>query len=119
MKYLTPRRVTLAAGTAAMALSATLLAPAAHADVFTTVDAHSNIRTGPYTSSHIVGTTRALSDIDIICYKRGTDVNSGGYHTDVWYKGIITDGDHVYSDFYTWGGNVNTSHDPASGVPHC
>lgn len=116
----TKRRLTTALGVTAAVTASLLAVPAAaHADVFTTVDANSNIRTGPYTSSHIAGTTRALSDIDIICYKRGTYVNQGGYHTNVWYKGIITDGDRTYYDLYVWAGVVNTHSDPAPGVPLC
>ncbi|TWV34712.1 hypothetical protein FRZ03_27940 [Streptomyces misionensis] len=71
--------------------------------------------------SRFVGTTKAKSSFSIDCYSRGDYYNDGKHRTNVWYYGIIIDtrGHHAYYGVYSWGGNVNTPHDPPAGLPHC
>ncbi|WP_316764821.1 hypothetical protein [Streptomyces herbicida] len=89
----------------------------------TTVDGGSNLRGGPHLNSHLVGTTKGNSSFAVQCYERGDYYNDGKHHTDVWYYGTVIDThdnpDHVYYDVYSWGGNVNTRHDPPTGLSRC
>ncbi|GAA3399295.1 hypothetical protein [Streptomyces roseoviridis] len=87
----------------------------------TTVDANSQLRWGPYLSSRKAGVTGAKSSFYVECYKRGSDYNDGKHHTDIWYRGVVTDEStsHTYRNVYSWGGNVNTPHDPPAGLGRC
>ncbi|MFI2203614.1 hypothetical protein ACH47Z_23120 [Streptomyces sp. NPDC020192] len=85
------------------------------------IDANSRLRNGPSTSSATRGITTQELDFWIYCYTRGTYVDDGHYHTDVWYKGNVKDpGTNIqYYDVYSWGGNVNTPSDPPAGLEAC
>ncbi|MFI6054697.1 hypothetical protein ACIBCO_32010 [Streptomyces violascens] len=84
------------------------------------VDATSNIRTSPrLRKDNIVYTMARRGSMDIDCWTRGDDANSGGHHTNVWYEGSVWTGSRYLDDVYVWGGNVGTPHDPPSGLPHC
>ena len=119
------------AGTAAasltLALTATaglaVTAPSAQASDFAvyTIDANSRLRTGPYTSSPTTTVTTQELNFYVSCYSRGTYVDDGHYHTDVWYRGNVYDpGTGIQSvDRYSWGGNVNTPSDPPAGLEAC
>ncbi|MFF5705682.1 hypothetical protein ACFY7H_24835 [Streptomyces sp. NPDC012794] len=87
----------------------------------TTVDANSQLRWGPYLSSRKAGVTGAKSSFYVECYKRGSDYNDGKHHTNVWYRGVVIDDStsRTYYDVYSWGGNVNTPHDPPAGLGRC
>lgn len=87
----------------------------------TTVQAHSNLRDAPHTSSRIWGTTTKVTEAGVECYKIGQSVTAGGYTTAVWYFGTVIDYDigHIYSNVWMWGGNVNVGTDPAEGIPRC
>ncbi|WP_105969511.1 hypothetical protein [Streptomyces geranii] len=102
------------AGTAEAAPSATDGYP-------TTVQAHSNLRDAPNTSSRIWGTTTQVLEAGIECYTLGQRVTAGGYTTNVWYYGTAIDYDigHIYSNVWMWGGNVNVGADPAPGIDRC
>ncbi|MER6678635.1 hypothetical protein [Streptomyces sp. NPDC000983] len=102
------------AGTAEAAPSATNSHP-------TTVQAGSNLRDAPHTSSRIWGTTTKVTEAGVACYTRGQRVTAGGYTTDVWYFGTVIDYDigHIYNNVWMWGGNVNVGADPAPGIPRC
>lgn len=97
--------------------------PAAASGIGTTVDGGSNLRSGPHLNSHVLGTTKGKSSFAVDCYKRGDYYNDGKHHTDVWYRGVVIDThdhpEHAYYDVYSWGGNVNTPHDPPAGLPKC
>ncbi|MGW2863244.1 hypothetical protein [Streptomyces sp. NPDC001205] len=85
------------------------------------IDANSSLRIGPSTTLQRVGITTAKDPVQIDCYYHGTDVNSGGHHTDVWYRmSRVTDPRlGTRHDAWSWGGNVNTPHDPPAGMPEC
>ncbi|MFD9796558.1 hypothetical protein ACFWXK_37030 [Streptomyces sp. NPDC059070] len=84
------------------------------------VDANSNVRTTPHVrKGTVVYTTTRSRPMDVDCWTRGDDVNSGGHHTNVWYSGAVWTGSRYLDDVYVWGGNVNTPHDPPQGLPHC
>ncbi|MEU1405324.1 hypothetical protein ABZ471_23705 [Streptomyces sp. NPDC005728] len=85
------------------------------------IDANSRLRNGPSTSSGSRGITTQTLDFWIYCYSRGTYVDDGHYHTDVWYKGNVHDPgtSTQYYDVYSWGGNVNTPSDPPAGLEPC
>ncbi|MCK7627978.1 hypothetical protein MUU72_33655 [Streptomyces sp. RS10V-4] len=87
------------------------------------MDGGSNLRGGPHLNSYLVGTTKGKSEFAVQCYKRGDYYNDGKHHTDVWYYGTVFDThdnpEHVYYDVYSWGGNVNTPHDPPAGLSKC
>ncbi|RCH64878.1 hypothetical protein DT019_30220 [Streptomyces sp. SDr-06] len=108
-----------------LALSASgsaLAAPANATYSYTSsVDANSSLRIGPSTTLQRVGITTAKDPVQIDCYYHGTDVNSGGHHTDVWYRmSRVTDPRlGTRYDAWSWGGNVNTPHDPPAGMPEC
>ncbi|MEU6772162.1 hypothetical protein [Streptomyces sp. NPDC046759] len=89
----------------------------------TTVDGGSNLRRGPHLNSHVVGTTKGKSEFAVQCYERGDYYNDGKYRTDFWYYGTVFDKhdnpEHVYYGVYSWGGNVNTPHDPPAGLSKC
>ncbi|GAA2221623.1 hypothetical protein GCM10010360_46210 [Streptomyces nogalater] len=55
------------------------------------------------------------------CYTRGSDYNDGKHHTNVWYRGVVIDDstNRTFYDVYSWGGNVNTPHDPPAGLGRC
>ncbi|GFN00202.1 hypothetical protein Sfulv_50120 [Streptomyces fulvorobeus] len=86
-----------------------------------TVQANSNLRDAPNTSSRIWGTTTKVTEAGIACYTRGQYVQVGSYGTNVWYYGTVIDYDigHIYSNVWMWGGNVNVGADPAPGIPGC
>lgn len=119
------------AGTAAASLALTLAttaglavtAPSAQAETWQNypLDANSRLRNGPSTSSATRGISTQELDFWIYCYTRGTYVDDGHYHTDIWYKGNVHDpGTHTqYYDVYSWGGNVNTPSDPPAGLEAC
>ncbi|GGX37470.1 hypothetical protein [Streptomyces chryseus] len=96
-------------------------APTGASAYATTVQAHSNLRDAPNTSSRIWGTTTKVTEAGVECYTRGQRVTAGGYTTDVWYFGTVIDYDigHIYSNVWMWGGNVNVGADPAPGIPRC
>ncbi|MGW1870032.1 hypothetical protein ACWCPS_31375 [Streptomyces mauvecolor] len=85
------------------------------------IDTNSSLRVGPSTSLKRVGVTTAKDPVKIDCYYHGADVNSGGHHTDVWYRmSRVTDPRlGTQYDVWSWGGNVNTPHDPPAGMPEC
>ncbi|MFI1172100.1 hypothetical protein [Streptomyces melanogenes] len=84
------------------------------------VDANSNVRTTPHVrKGTVVYTTTKSRPMDVECWTRGDDVNSGGHHTNVWYSGSVWTGSRYLDDVYVWGGNVNTPHDPPKGMPRC
>lgn len=106
----------------------TALAPAAMAHpqgghgataIDTTIDANSQLRRGPHLWDESAGVTRTRADFVIECYTRGSWYNDGKHHTDVWYKGAVIDSGRIYTNVYSWGGNVNTRHDPPSGLRFC
>jgi len=96
-------------------------APTGSTSYATTVQANSNLRDAPNTSSRIWGTTTEVTEAGIECYSRGQQVTAGGYTTDVWYYGTVIDYriGHIYSNVWMWGGNVNVGADPAPGIAHC
>ncbi|MGP9022499.1 hypothetical protein ACT1U9_29360 [Streptomyces sp. BR1] len=84
------------------------------------VDANSNVRTTPHVrAGTVVYTTTASRPMDVECWARGDYVDSGGYHTSVWYEGSVWTGSRYLDEVYVWGGNVNTPHDPPAGLPQC
>ncbi|MDX3453156.1 hypothetical protein PV396_14550 [Streptomyces sp. ME02-8801-2C] len=99
-----------AAGTAEAAPSASPTA--------TTVQARSNLRSGPSTQEILVGTTTKVSKAYIDCWSPGERVTVGGYTTDVWYRGVVHGGWELIN-VWVWGGNVNVGADPAPGIPRC
>ncbi|MFI1801935.1 hypothetical protein ACH427_32010 [Streptomyces sp. NPDC020379] len=114
---------------AAVIAGITALAPAAMAQprdtpravavIETTIDANSQLRWGPHLSDAKAGVTRSRAYFVIECYARGSWYDDGKHHTDVWYNGAVTDGDHIYPNIYSWGGNVNTRKDPPDGLRFC
>ncbi|MBD0742412.1 hypothetical protein [Streptomyces sp. CBMA152] len=126
----TPRQYARRVGTAVgagvlMALAvphAAFAAPATAAYSYSsTIDANSSLREGPSTILKRLGVTTAKDPVRIDCYYHGGDVNSGGYHTDVWYRmSRVTDPRlGTVEDAWSWAGNVNTPHDPPAGMPKC
>jgi hypothetical protein len=115
------------AASLALALAATaglaVAAPSEQASDYQlyTIDANARLRNGPSTSSASRGTTTQTLNFYVFCYSRGTYVDDGHYHTDVWYRGNVYDpGTHTqYYDAYSWGGNVNTPSDPPAGLETC
>lgn len=89
--------------------------------LWSTVDAGTNIRYSPrLISGNIVGTTQVLTRIGIVCYSIGDYYNDGHYHTSIWYRGNIgNEGGPGWNQSYAWAGRVNTTSDPAPGVPKC
>lgn len=96
-------------------------APTGTTGYATTVQAHSNLREQPNTSSYIWGTTTKVTEAGVECYTLGQYVKVGTYGTNVWYYGTVIDYDigHIYSNVWMWGGNVNVGADPAPGIPRC
>ncbi|HEX8866816.1 MAG TPA: hypothetical protein VF821_14255 [Lentzea sp.] len=84
--------------------------PVTAQDISTTIDPHSNIRSGPTTKSRLVYTTKTLEPTTIWCYAMGEWITDGVTSTAVWYGNI---------DGYVWGGNVNTTQDPPPGLRTC
>jgi uncharacterized protein YraI len=113
----------LALGAALALLGTAQGAHAAAQGVSTTVQAGSNIRTGPTTNSEVLGTTLSESVGAIACYQRGQYVKAGGYGTDVWYYGNVfehgRDWAPAYLHVWVWGGNVNVGADPGHGIDPC
>ena len=119
------------AGTAAASLTLTLAAtaglavtaPSAQASDYQlyTIDANSRLRGAPSTGSPSHGITTQTLNFYVFCYSRGTYVDDGHYHTDIWYKGNVHDPgtSTQYYDVYSWGGNVNTPSDPPAGLEAC
>lgn len=120
-------RAATAAASLALTLAATagltVTAPSAHAESWQnySLDANSRLRNGPSTSSATRGISTQELDFWIYCYTRGTYVDDGHYHTDIWYKGNVHDPgtSTQYYDVYSWGGNVNTPSDPPAGLEAC
>ncbi|MFF7729964.1 hypothetical protein [Streptomyces sp. NPDC008001] len=85
-----------------------------------TMDVGSNVRGGPNLHSRIYGTAGRGAYIDVDCWARGQDVNTGNHHTDVWYQGGVWTGPRPLDPpVWVWGGNVDTPHDPPRGLEHC
>ncbi|GAA2935014.1 hypothetical protein [Streptomyces enissocaesilis] len=126
---MTKRSVSTAAAGLALGAALSLLGTAGTAEAAppstdgyaATVQAHSNLRDAPNTSSRIWGTTTKVTEAGVACYTRGQYVKVGSYGTDVWYFGTVIDYDigHIYSNVWMWGGNVNVGADPAPGIPGC
>ncbi|MEU3755473.1 hypothetical protein AB0H17_22300 [Streptomyces olivoreticuli] len=128
MRVVGQQRLGAAIAVAVAAVGLTAMAPTAHAQprgedgataISTSIDANSQLRWGPYLSSARAGVTASRASFWVECYTRGSDYDDGKHHTDVWYHGNVIDGNHAYYDVYSWGGNVNTPHDPPSGLGHC
>ncbi|MER7575765.1 hypothetical protein [Streptomyces sp. NPDC126514] len=96
-------------------------APTGNSGHATTVQANSNLRDAPKTSSRIQHTTTSVTEAGVLCYSRGERVSAGGYTTDVWYYGDVFDYDigQIFHGVWMWGGNVNVGADPAPGIPGC
>ncbi|MEV7171635.1 hypothetical protein AB0O18_18255 [Streptomyces sp. NPDC093224] len=99
----------------------------AHAGVSTTratLQPHSNVREVEYAVGTIkvnTGPTEGRFYQDIDCWAHGQRVTAGGYTTDVWYLGIVTDSatGTRYISSWVWGGNVNVGKDPSPLVREC
>ncbi|MDT7783066.1 MAG: hypothetical protein QOF58_1485 [Pseudonocardiales bacterium] len=90
----------------------------AAADVRTTVDAHSNVRGGPYLKAQFILATKRVTSMNVECFERGDQFDDGRVNTDVWYAGTVyADGGNRYG--YVWGGSVNTAQDPPPGLRYC
>ncbi|GAA2707783.1 hypothetical protein GCM10010315_03000 [Streptomyces luteosporeus] len=83
------------------------------------MDVGSNIRGDHKLNSHIYGVAGRGAYIDVECWARGDDVNTGRHHTNVWYTGGVWTGSRYLDDVWVWGGNVDTPHDPPGGMAHC
>ncbi|MFF3350137.1 hypothetical protein [Streptomyces sp. NPDC002779] len=125
---MTRRSVSTAAAGLALGAALSLLGAAGTAEATSsndgyaaTVQANSNLRDAPNTSSRIWGTTTKVTEAGIACYTRGQYVTVGNYGTNVWYYGTVIDYDigHIYSNVWMWGGNVNVGADPAPGINPC
>ncbi|WP_369037571.1 MULTISPECIES: hypothetical protein [Streptomyces] len=92
-------------------------APSGSSGYATTVQANSNVRSGPFLASQIHGTTTKVTGAGIDCRLDGDPVTVGGYTTNVWYRGTVNG--YNYSNAWVWGGNVNVGADPAPGIPGC
>ncbi|MGW0719284.1 hypothetical protein ACWD3K_31720 [Streptomyces sp. NPDC002778] len=92
-------------------------APTGTSGYATTVQANSNVRSGPFTRALIYGTTSQVTPASIDCWLDGDRVTAGGYTTNVWYRGTVQGYDR--SNAWVWGGNVNVGADPAPGIPGC
>jgi hypothetical protein len=86
------------------------------ADIGSTVDPHSNLRSWPALNATIECTTDRLLGMEIICYRNGDFFNDGHTATNVWYYGYVGF-ENPYG--YVWGGNVNTQQDPPPGLRAC
>ncbi|MDX3453155.1 hypothetical protein PV396_14545 [Streptomyces sp. ME02-8801-2C] len=110
-------------GVAASLLGAAGVAEAAPSasPTATTVQARSNLRDAPNTSSRIWYTTPQELEAGVECFKYGQYVKVGNYGTDVWYRGTVIDYDlgQIFSNVWMWGGNVNVGADPAPGINPC
>lgn len=88
----------------------------------TTIDPYSPVRSSPYKEQgkNYWSTTRKDS-VTIDCYERATHNNDGHVSTDVWYHiTYINDPAHgTLNDAWSWGGNVNTQHDPPGELSNC
>ncbi|HEX8866818.1 MAG TPA: hypothetical protein VF821_14265 [Lentzea sp.] len=87
------------------------------ADVITTIDPRSNLRSSPRLNGAIICTTDRTLKFDIACFERGDFFNDGKTATDVWYRGWVGWGGEPPG--YAWGGNVNTTQDPPNDVRAC
>jgi hypothetical protein len=87
------------------------------ADVITTIDPRSNLRSSPTLNGGIICTTDRTLKFDIVCYRHGAFFNDGQTATDVWYYGYVGWGGNPPG--YAWGGNVNTQQDPPPDVRAC
>ncbi|MFJ9545881.1 hypothetical protein [Streptomyces erythrochromogenes] len=92
-------------------------APSGTSGRATTVQANSNVRSGPFLAARIHGTTTKVTAAHIDCWLDGDTVTAGGYTTNVWYRGTVAGYDR--SNAWVWGGNVNVGADPAPGIPGC
>ncbi|MFJ2263669.1 hypothetical protein ACIOKD_36155 [Streptomyces sp. NPDC087844] len=118
-----PAAACVAAGAALAVLCS---AGTAHAGFYVSLQTHSNVRPAPHTNSGTVVNTGAVKDrfyLDGVCYSRGQYIKSGGYGTDVWYRGSVHDSVDLttgpYNDVWVWGGNVDIGRDPSDSVRPC
>ncbi|MGW3644983.1 hypothetical protein [Streptomyces sp. NPDC000878] len=122
---MTRRSVSTAAAGLALGAALSLLGTAGTAEAAptgangyaTTVQANSNVRSGPFLAAQIYGTTTQVTGASIDCWLDGDRVTVGGYTTNVWYRGTVNGYD--YSNAWIWGGNVNVGADPAPGIRGC
>lgn len=92
-------------------------AVAAPLRIRSTIDPNSKIRLDPRRNSRLLFITRALTPVDIHCYAVGERVNDGHTNTNIWYYLSLGPAWNVRG--FSWGGNVNTRHDPPPGLPRC
>ncbi|MER7731821.1 hypothetical protein ABTX80_13145 [Streptomyces erythrochromogenes] len=92
-------------------------APSAISGHATTVQAGSNVRSGPFLVARLYGTTTKVTPANMDCWLEGDETTAGGYTTRIWYRGTVTG--YPYSNAWVWGGNVNVGADPAPGIPRC
>ncbi|MEV7995136.1 hypothetical protein AB0O67_25500 [Streptomyces sp. NPDC086077] len=122
---MTRRSVSSAAAGLALGVAVSLLgtagtaeaAPSSTSGYATTVQANSNLRSGPSTRADLYGTTTKVTRASIDCWLGGDEVTVGGYTTRVWYRGVV--GGYELMNVWIWGGNVNVGADPAPGIPSC
>ncbi|THA76806.1 hypothetical protein [Streptomyces sp. A0592] len=99
------------------AVGAAEAAPSGTSGYATTVQAKSNVRSGPFLAAQIHGTTTKVTAASIDCWLDGDTVTAGGYTTNVWYRGTVAG--YNRNNAWVWGGNVNVGADPAPGIPGC
>lgn len=88
----------------------------------TTIDPSSAVRSSPFPEQgKTYWYTTPLDSAIINCYEHTTRKNDGHVSPDVWYHIThIDDHDHgTLTDVWSWGGNVNTPHDPPPGLSNC
>lgn len=88
--------------------------------IATTVRPDSVLRTAPHVAATKVASTKKRDDAEIRCWDKGSDVNDGHTHTNVWYYfNYVQDPTGIYQNVWSWGGNVSTDRDPPQGLPRC
>jgi hypothetical protein len=92
------------------------------AAINTTIDPYSPVRSSPFKEQgKTYWSTTRIDSVTIDCYEHATHNNDGHVSDNVWYHiTSINDPAHgTLNDAWTWGGNVNTQHDPPDGLRNC
>ncbi|MFF3334058.1 hypothetical protein ACFYWX_31655 [Streptomyces sp. NPDC002888] len=92
--------------------------------VVATLQTHSNVRDLASSRGDLLvntGSAPGRFSQDILCWYPGERVTAGGYTTNVWYWGDVTDSatGRLYEGAWVWGGNVNVGADPSPLVKEC